>query len=166
MAIMQQVRSCLSRGNGGGFSYPRETQEVTMGDRFSISTMTVAIAAAIVGTAVSGLATHASAQTALRTPWGEPDLQGIWTEEFDTPLQRPAQYANQEFFTQAQRQEMDRERATHYGDDPRQQRGSAVHGGGAYNKQFLTIKHTGARTSMIVDPPNGRLPSQTPQAQR
>jgi hypothetical protein len=58
-----------------------------MGDRFSISTMTVAIAAAIVGTAVSGLATHASAQTALRTPWGEPDLQGIWTEEFDTPLQ-------------------------------------------------------------------------------
>jgi len=35
----------------------------------------------------------------LKTPWGEPDLQGIWTDETDTPLQRPAQYANQEFFT-------------------------------------------------------------------
>jgi hypothetical protein len=37
--------------------------------------------------------------SALKTPWGEPDLQGIWTDEFDTPLQRPSKYANQEFFT-------------------------------------------------------------------
>ena len=29
------------------------------------------------------------AGASLRTPWGEPDLQGIWTEEFDTPLERP-----------------------------------------------------------------------------
>ena len=143
-----------------------------MGDRFSTSMVTVAIAAAAVGAAILVLAARTLAQapavsnTMLKTPWGEPDLQGIWTEEFDTPLQRPAPYANQEFFTQAQRQEMDRRRATHYGDDPRQQRGSAVDVGGAYNTQFLTIKHTGARTSMIVDPPNGRLPPQTPQAQR
>jgi hypothetical protein len=137
-----------------------------MGDRFSISTMTVAIAAAIVGTAVSGLATHASAQTALRTPWGEPDLQGIWTEEFDTPLQRPARYANQEFFTEAQRQELDRQRAGYYGDGARQQRTSQFEDGVMYNTSFLTIKRTGPRTSMIVDPPNGRLPPQTPEAQR
>jgi hypothetical protein len=36
-----------------------------------------------------------------KTSWGEPDLQGIWTDEFDTPFQRPAKYANQEFFTDA-----------------------------------------------------------------
>ena len=30
----------------------------------------------------------------LKTPWGEPDLQGIWIDEFDTPLQRPADYAD------------------------------------------------------------------------
>src|SRR5467141_769708 len=143
-----------------------------MGDRFSTSMITVAIAAAAVSTAISVPATRTSAQapafsdTALKTPWGEPDLQGIWTEEFDTPLQRPARYANQEFFTETQRQELDKQRATHYGDDPRQQRGSAVDVGGAYNTTFLTIKHAGARTSMIVDPPNGRLPPQTPQAQR
>ena len=35
-----------------------------------------------------------------------------------------------------------------------------------YNTSFLTIKRTGLRTSMIVDPPNGRLPPQTPEAQR
>jgi hypothetical protein len=47
---------------------------------------------------------------ALKTPWGEPDLQGIWTDEFDTPLQRPAKYADQQFFTEEQRAELDKER--------------------------------------------------------
>ena len=36
------------------------------------------------------------------TPWGEPNLRGIWTVESDTPLQRPSKYTNQEFFTEAQ----------------------------------------------------------------
>jgi hypothetical protein len=48
----------------------------------------------------------------LKTPWGEPDLQGIWKDEFDTPLQRNAKYAAQEFFTKLQRAELDKERAT------------------------------------------------------
>src|SRR5882672_481591 len=142
-----------------------------MGDRLT-SMVTVAITAAAVSAAISVLATTASAQapavstTALKTPWGEPDLQGIWTEEFDTPLQRPVRYGSQEFLTEAQRQELDRRRAAHYGDDPRQQRGSAADVGGAYSTAFLTIKRAGPRTSMIVDPPNGRLPQQTPLAQR
>src|SRR5437879_1888320 len=76
----------------------------------------------------------------LKTPWGEPDLQGIWTDEFDTPLQRPAEYANQEFFTDAQRQQLDKQRAQLFGSDPRQERGTAVDVGGAYNTAFLTIK--------------------------
>src|SRR5215831_6052266 len=46
----------------------------------------------------------------LQTPWGDPDLQGIWTDENDTPLQRPARYASQEFFTAAQRAELDEAR--------------------------------------------------------
>ena len=44
----------------------------------------------------------APAPTTLKTPWGEPDLQGIWTDETDTLLQRSAKYADQEFFTEAQ----------------------------------------------------------------
>ena len=141
-----------------------------MGNCFSTSIGTLAIAAAAFGTAISLLATQTSAQApankTLKTPWGEPDLQGIWTEEFDTPVQRSPRYANQEFFTDAQRQELDRRRAAHYGADPRQERGSAADVGGAYNTAFLTIKRVGPRTSMIVDPPNGRLPPQTPAAQR
>jgi hypothetical protein len=142
-----------------------------MRDRFSGSIVTFAIAAAAVSAATSLPVTRISAQApaasgALKTPWGEPDLQGIWTDEFDTPLQRSAKYANQEFFTAAQREELDKERAALFGSDPRQQRGTAVDVGGAYNTAFLTIKHTGARTSLVVDPPDGRIPPQTPQAQQ
>ena len=42
------------------------------------------------------------------TPWGEPDLQGIWSRDVDIPLERPAKYANQEFFTDQERAELDR----------------------------------------------------------
>jgi hypothetical protein len=46
-------------------------------------------------------------------------LQGIWTDESDTPLQRSPKYANQEFFTEAQRTELDKERAALIGRDRR-----------------------------------------------
>ena len=78
-----------------------------MTERLSGSMIMVAIAsaAAIISVPISPTSAQAplgSATTpALKTPWGEPDLQGIWTDEFDTPLQRPARYAEQEFFTQA-----------------------------------------------------------------
>jgi hypothetical protein len=75
------------------------------------------VVALIVAGATSGFVTRSSAQdgvalnTALKTPWGEPDLQGIWTDEFDTPLQRSTKYANEEFFTEAQRAELDQVRS-------------------------------------------------------
>src|SRR6266436_4217603 len=107
-----------------------------------------------------------AAAPVLKTPWGEPDIQGIWTDESDTPLQRPAKYANQEFFTEAQREELDKERSELLGGNKREERGSESDVAGAYNGVFLYVKHTGASTSMIVDPPNGRIPALTPQAQK
>src|ERR1700678_1650892 len=62
-------------------------------------------------------AVEAEAAPALKTPWGEPDLQGIWTVESDTPLQRSAKYADQEVFTAAQREELDKERLALLGRD-------------------------------------------------
>jgi len=100
------------------------------------------------------------------TPWGEPDLQGIWTVEFDTPLQRSPKYGSQEFFTPAQRDELDRERAALLGRDRRVERGTELDVAGAYNAVFMSKKHTGTRTSLIVDPPDGRLPPLTPAAQK
>ncbi|HWZ55650.1 MAG TPA: hypothetical protein VNZ63_06240, partial [Verrucomicrobiae bacterium] len=68
--------------------------------------------------------TAPKAAATLKTPWGEPDLQGIWMDESDTPLQRPAKYANQEFFSEAQRAELDKERAALLGRDKRVERGT------------------------------------------
>jgi hypothetical protein len=140
-----------------------------MPDRSSllILAVTAAAASAIISPPASTSAqTPAAGGTMPTTPWGEPDLQGVWTDEFDTPLQRPARYADREFLTEAEREVLDKQRAALFGSDPRQQRGTALDVGGAYNTAFLTIKHAGPRTSLIVDPPDGRIPPLTAQAQQ
>jgi hypothetical protein len=140
-----------------------------MPDRFSGSMTTVAIVAAAISAVISMSVTRTSGQApaaALKTPWGEPDLQGIWTDENDTPFQRSPKYANQEFFTEEQRADFDRVRATLRGRDNRGERGSERDVSGAYNNVFGALKRTGKRTSMIVDPPDGRIPSLTPDAEK
>jgi hypothetical protein len=152
-----------------------------MRDRFSGATMsgsmmTVAIAAVAVSAVISVSVTRTSAQgpaisgtapaPALKTPWGEPDLQGIWTDESDTPLQRAPRFASQEFFTAAQQAELDKLRSALSSRDKRAQRGTEADVAGAYNAVFTPMKRTGARTSRIVDPPNGRLPPPTAEAQK
>jgi hypothetical protein len=106
----------------------------------------------------------AEAKGAPRTPWGEPDLQGIWTDEFDTPLQRPARYGNREFFTEQERADLDKQRLALLGRDRRVERGTELDVAGAYNAVFTSMKRTGHRTSLIVDPPDGRIPSLTAEA--
>jgi hypothetical protein len=146
--------------------------------QFLGSMITLAIALAAVSAIISLSVTATSAQApvsldtaatpppALKTPWGEPDLQGIWTDETDTPLQRSPKYANQEFFTPTQRAELDASRAALLVEDRRLERGSERDVAGAYNAVFLSVKRIGLRTSKIVDPPDGRIPSLTPQAQK
>lgn len=139
-----------------------------MRDGFLWATIVIVGAAAVsvpVDTAAAqtvGSAAASRPASPLQTPWGEPDLQGIWTDEFDTPLQRPAKYANQEFFTEDQRKELDRQRS-----ELLSRRATEREVAGAYNLAvFTSSKHTGARTSLIADPPNGRIPPFTPAAQK
>jgi len=140
-----------------------------MRDWFSGAITTVAIATAASGAVIAVSVTPASAQApaqALTTPWGDPDLQGIWTDEADTPLQRSPKFASQEFFTEAQRAELDKTRSAFLGRDRRSERGTEADVAGAYNATFTPMKRTGARTSRIVDPPNGRLPPLIAEAQK
>src|SRR5579885_2468455 len=116
--------------------------------------------------AAKASASNTAPAAPLKTAWGEPNLQGIWTDESDTPLQRSPKFANQEYFTEAQRAELDKERAALLGRDRRVERGTELDVAGAYNAQFMSVKHTGTRTSLIVDPPNGRIPPLTPEAQK
>jgi hypothetical protein len=109
---------------------------------------------------------NAEAVAVMKTPWGEPDLQGIWTDENDTPLQRLAKYADQEFFTESQRAKLDQERASLLARDNRGVRGTEADVTGGYNSVFLSLKHLGTRTSLIIDPSNGRIPSLAPEAQK
>ena len=104
-------------------------KETVMRDRFSGSMMLIVGAATAAGISVSTTPTSAQAPAAsvaapapappLKTPWGEPDLQGIWTDENDTPFQRSPKYANQEFFTEAQRAELDQLRSASLGREKR-----------------------------------------------
>ena len=83
-----------------------------MRNRFARSMISVTIAAVAVSAVVAIPRTSAQAPApAAKTSWGEPDLQGIWTVESDTPLQRSPKFANQEFYTEAQRAELDEQRA-------------------------------------------------------
>jgi hypothetical protein len=120
------------------------------------------------GSAEAGAsATHGPGTT---TPWGEPDLQGIWTRDSDEPLQRPAKYASKEFLTDGERAALDKEIAAIVGreaDESRRRRGTEQDVGGAYNAAIFTSHlRTGRRTSMIVDPPDGRVPPLTPEEQK
>ena len=101
-----------------------------------------------------------------KTAWGAPDLQGIWTDPYETPLQRAAQYAGKEFFTEEERAELDRQRAGLLRRDARAELGTERDVSGAYNAVFQSVQPTGKRTSLIVDPPDGRLPALTPEAEK
>ena len=100
--------------------------------------------------------------TKWRTPWGDPDLQGSWTNANTTPLQRPAKYAGREFLTPEERAEQDRR--TDIGTD---QRGATPERDveDAYNRFWWDRGYSDGRTSLIIDPPDGRIPPLTPEAQ-
>src|SRR5262245_7053893 len=92
---------------------------------------------------------------ALKTAWGEPDLQGIWNFQYAIPFERPAKYAGKEFFTDEEIAALDKQRAAILRRDFRAKRGSEEDVAGAYNATFQSVRPTGRRTSQVVDPPDG-----------
>ena len=71
-----------------------------------VTAVMVLLKPASLSVAAQGPSAAGKTTQAPKTAWGEPDLQGIWTDEYQTPLQRPAKYANKEFFTDAEIAEM------------------------------------------------------------
>ncbi|MSO45917.1 MAG: hypothetical protein EXQ59_04015 [Acidobacteria bacterium] len=114
--------------------------------------------------ATAARATAAPAAVA-KTSWGHPDLQGIWLDEFDTPFERAARFADREFLTDQERAAQDDARSGNAGRNERAAVGSRQDVAGAYNAVFTSAKPAGRRTSLVVDPPSGRIPALTPQAQ-
>ncbi|MDP6581283.1 MAG: hypothetical protein QF681_11555 [Vicinamibacterales bacterium] len=113
----------------------------------------------------------AAAQTALRTSWGQPDLQGIWDFRTITPIQRPEDLGDKEFLTaeeaaNLQQEAVDRDIRLWEQAARRTEAGGNV---GGYNNFWMdrgTTTIETRRTSLIVDPPNGRYPELSPVGQR
>src|SRR4029077_9085409 len=103
----------------------------------------------------------------LKTPWGEGDLQGIWSVELVVPLERPAGVTSA-FYTEQEVANLDHERAqgSVFGNHLRGAPGSEADVNGAYNSVFTSQRPTGRRTSMIIDPPDGKIPPLTPEAKK
>ena len=97
------------------------------------------------------------AATIPRTPWGEPDLQGTWFVLADVPLQRSAANANKEFLTDEEMAAADKQKGLNPGRNARSAN-TVADVDGAYNAVFNSVLKTGRRTSMIIDPPDGKIP--------
>jgi hypothetical protein len=107
-----------------------------------------------------------------KTPWGDPDLQGIYTSDdyMDTPLERPAAFGERRYFTEEELDEAAAKLARQteaalQGTLQRTQRlGYSV--GDARVGWGERPRRPARQTSLIVDPPNGKLPPLTPEGRR
>lgn len=105
-----------------------------------------------------------------QTSWGDADLQGIWSNPVVTPLQRSEAYSNREFLTAEEIAEEERQIVQYSqqpGRDDREGTGTERDVARAYQDHWFgdPSLSRGRRASMIVDPPDGRIPPLTPEAQ-
>jgi len=101
--------------------------------------------------------------TPLRTAWGEPDLQGIWSYATLTPLERPGGPGGKEVLSEEEVAALDED--ARKGAD-RRDGGPEADLARAYNAFWYDRGKSDGRTSLIVDPPDGRLPPLTPEGQK
>ena len=103
---------------------------------------------------------------AFRTPWGDPDLQGVWSYATFTPLQRPAEFAGRQFLTPEEVAAQNLADATRATSERRGELSAERDLALAYDQVWWDRGESTGRTSLIVDPPEGRLPPLTPAAER
>ena len=111
--------------------------------------------------------TVAKSWTAPRTPDGQPDLQGYWTSLSFTPMERPAKYGTREFLTDAEAEELYKAGVQHsYEFTFANSAETPVYDATVYALDAWQNGVTmNKRTSLVVDPPDGKIPPLTPEAQ-
>src|ERR1700719_4285140 len=158
-----------------------------MGNHFGVSSKTLMIAAAVLLLPTFGLAQTKTSVTAKaetkaasakstekktwalpRTPDGQPDLQGYWTSLSFTPMERPAKYGNREILTDQETQDLFRA-GVRGSFDGAAGTGDAENDPTSADYDFKTYGlspwqngvRPNHRTSLVVDPPDGRIPPLT-----
>lgn len=154
----------------------------------SMAALAVAIAVVLLATVpVAGQAAPAAkAKTAADKAWtpprtadGHPDMQGIWSHNAATPLERPKELAGRQFLTDEELATLKKNAAKLFGDDAGDAAFDRVFvaaltnkkytnddGVGNYNQFWLVDKEFDNRTSLIVDPADGRIPALTKEGQK
>src|SRR6267142_5757804 len=151
-----------------------------MRNRFltSLNTLLAVIAVIwLVPVSVAGQASLAKAAPAAtvkktwtppRTADGQPDLQGLWTNATITPFERSKEFAGKEFLTEKEAAEFEN-RALQNANRDRRGANAEADVAGAYNDFWFergTKVVPTRRTSLVVDPADGKIPALTPQAQK
>jgi hypothetical protein len=117
------------------------------------------------GAPAANIPARAKAWTPTRTPWGDPDLQGVWNDATSTPLQRPSTRAGKDVLTDEEANEFQQELAFDLTRD-RRDGGPEVDVNRAYNDHWMDARRlkitADRRTSLIVDPADGRIPPLVP----
>jgi hypothetical protein len=110
----------------------------------------------------------ATAVQTSRTPQGQPDLEGVWSIAFLTPLERDPEFRDKQFFTPEEAAAYLKKRSQEV-DVDRRSASAEVDTAEAYNQSWYdrgTKLGRNMRTSLVIDPPDGRIPPMTPEAKR
>ena len=144
-----------------------------MGDRLLVILCAATLALPLIGfgqpatvAAKPAAAAKTGTWTPPRTPDGQPDLQGIWNNGTVTPMERPAELAGKDIFTPQEARAWEKQVVDRVNRDQRAP-GSVQDVARAYNDVWwdsgTTVVRT-LRTSMVIDPPDGKIPPLTPLA--
>src|SRR6185503_15729837 len=128
------------------------------------------IVAAALGSLMSvtlaGQSAPRTAWTPARTPWGHPDLRGIWDFQSIVPLERPAEYAGRDLLADEEAAAVERQALERLNAD-RRDGGAQADIARAYNEIWYSRRPvSNNRTSLVIDPADGRVPPLTAEGQR
>jgi hypothetical protein len=108
-------------------------------------------------------ATTAKTWTQPKTPWGDPDLQGLWPGAIDIPMQRPVSMGERDTLNDEEYAQRLKQKAESAESDAAEEKAPLAFGPPSYWKEYYAPSR---QASLVVDPKNGRIPPLTPEAQK
>jgi hypothetical protein len=118
---------------------------------------------ALIAAALAPISLASKTWTPPRTAWGEPDLQGKWSYATITPLERPINQTGKDVLSREEKAALDEDARTSADRRDGSPEADLLR---AYNAYWYDRGKSIGRTSLIVDPPDGRLPPLTPEGRK
>ena len=129
----------------------------------SIGSLVVVVALTSLSAPVSGQGPASKKKwTPPRTSWGDPEIQGQWNSQTSTPLERPltGELAGKDVLSDEEAETLEREARESFDEAP------TAGDPGTYNAFWRDEGKGLTRTSLVIDPPDGRVPPLTPEAEK